>query len=338
MDISIIIPTLNRVELLETTLKSILQQKQSAAVFEVIVVDNGSTDATRELCEKYNSAFTHFIYSYDAIPGQLTGRHKGLELASGDLLSYLDDDVDLNPEWVYSIFQLSCKHPEINIFGGPSLPKFEVDPPNWLNQFWEATPYGGEMCLPLSLIDLQTDCLIDPLYVFGLNFSIRTKTLLKLKGFHPDCIPSKLQRYQGDGETGLAIKAGMSSMKALHSSRLTLHHQITAERLTPAYFRKWSFYNGVCQSFTDLRYSNGLYSGRPIDHQRQKGFQQKIRALAKKIRAHLFSSASHHQKAVDGITEAYHDGYAFHRHAFLHDKKVRDWVLKPDYLDYQLPA
>jgi len=209
VDISIIIPTFNRASLLEATLNSIVAQHITTIDYEVIVVDNGSSDNTRAVCDDFRDKIVNFVYAFDAVPGQLTGRHKGLQLAKGDLLSYLDDDVVLGPGWINALSQLSAGNADIAIFGGPSVPQFEIKPPSWIERFWEATPYGGRMCLPLSLIDLERESVvIDPLYIFGLNFSIRKSVLLELAGFNPDCIPSNLQMYQGDGETGLAIKAG----------------------------------------------------------------------------------------------------------------------------------
>ncbi|MEO6914390.1 MAG: glycosyltransferase family A protein [Chitinophagaceae bacterium] len=341
MQISIIIPTLNRAKLLERTLQSIFNQEPPGIDFEVIIVDNGSSDDTARICDTSSPWFTHFQYIYDDVPGQLTGRHRGLKESKGELLCYFDDDVILNPRWIKSIAELSEKYPHVEIFGGPSIPEYEVNPPAWLDHFWENTPYGGKVCLPLSLIDLQIkEGMVDPLYVFGLNFSIRRETLLRLRGFHPDCVPSKLQMFQGDGETGLAIKASMNKIKAFQASALSVKHQITHDRLTIQYFEKWSFYNGVCQSFTDLRRNNHLYSLPETDASSQSGFPYFAKCILNRVSGKLkiLMSPQLIKEITRRIHTSYQNGYKFHQDAFRSDEKVKNWVLKPDFLDYTLPV
>jgi glycosyltransferase involved in cell wall biosynthesis len=333
-EVSIVIPTLNRSHLLETTLTSIFTQQMEAPFFEVIVVDNGSVDATREVCETFSVRYTNFVYCYDKMPGQLTGRHRGLELSSGKILAYLDDDVVLNSSWIANLLTVVRKYPNIAIFGGPSVPAYGSTPPDWVKSFWQKTPYGGAMCLPLSLIDLGPNELeIDPLYVFGLNFAIKRNELIRLKGFHPDCIPSHLQKFQGDGETGLAIKARQCHVKALYSPSLSLSHQIPTERLTVNFFKKWSFYNGVCQSFTDLRASNGKVDVKQVS--RVWTILKQTVGGIKGVINHVTLNADN--RLIKSINDQYLKGYKFHQNAFFSDPIVRDWVLKSDFLNYSLP-
>ncbi|HTD39433.1 MAG TPA: glycosyltransferase family 2 protein, partial [Mucilaginibacter sp.] len=217
--ISIIIPTYNRSDSLKGTLESITKQSFEPNDFEVIVIDNGSTDDTKKICSTYEPVIKKFTYHYDDMPGLLTGRHKGAELARGDILSFIDDDVELSPNWLNGIAE-SFDNPEISLATGPCLPKFEVAPPEWLTYFWSDTPYGGKICTWLSLLDLGAEIVqINPNYVLGLNFSIRKSVLIELGGFHPDCIPSHLQQYQGDGETGLTMKAEKSGLIALYNPK-----------------------------------------------------------------------------------------------------------------------
>jgi glycosyltransferase involved in cell wall biosynthesis len=338
--LSVIIPTLNRASLLRKTLESLVHQQQPDAAFEVIVIDNGSQDDTRLVVNSFTDQIDNLVYIFDNEPGQLTGRHRGFEVSRGEILSYLDDDVELNNKWICSVFRLTRDHPNVAIFGGPSRPSFESDPPDWLSDFWSTTPYGGRVCLPLSLIDLDAVLhLVEPVYVFGLNFTIRKTVLTQLKGFHPDCIPAAIQQYQGDGETGLSIKAAMNGFAALHSSSLALNHFVPVSRLTPEYFAKWSYYNGVCQSFTDLRYRHKLYTTQGVNYRKRKSagvrLWEKIKRMALRFRRSGPLKISN--SVVQLASASYYEGYKFHQQAFENDELVRNWVLKPDFLDYHLP-
>src|SRR6516165_5058791 len=94
-DISIIIPTFNRAELLEGALNSIVTVIASTDAVEIVIVDNGSLDKTASVVREMGSKFPRYEwrYFYEPIPGLLSGRHRGMEEARGEILSFLDDDV-----------------------------------------------------------------------------------------------------------------------------------------------------------------------------------------------------------------------------------------------------
>ncbi|RYY10148.1 MAG: glycosyltransferase family 2 protein, partial [Chitinophagaceae bacterium] len=153
--------------------------------YEVIVVDNGSTDSTKKVCESFNESVKNFIYFYDDEPGLLTGRHKGIELSTGKILCFLDDDVELNDKYIQGVLDVFSTDAEVHFATGPCLPEYEVTPPYWLDYFWVHINQG-KYCFWLSLLDLgDQKLIIDPNLVFGLNFCVRKETVLKLGGFHP---------------------------------------------------------------------------------------------------------------------------------------------------------
>ncbi|HZG26333.1 MAG TPA: glycosyltransferase [Chitinophagaceae bacterium] len=342
MELSIIIPTFNRSALLKKTLQSIVEQEQTGIVFEVIVVDNGSTDETPDVSQSFAGSISHFIYHYDDEPGQLTGRHRGTELATARIISFIDDDVELNPFWIRSVLELFNTSPDISIIGGPCLPKYQLYPPSWINYFRETTPYGGTACLPLSLIDLgEGNFEIDPLYVFGLNFSIRKNVLLELGGFHPDCIPAHLQKFQGDGETGLSLKARNRGVKAMYAASVFLYHQVVPERLTANHFEKWYYYSGVCQSFTDLRKKHLPLASERVSTATRSRLARVVSAPGKILKNLFPAKKDVPPKILQLQTKfnmMYHSGYRFHQDAFETDSRVRDWVLRTDYWNYKLPG
>lgn len=93
--VSVIIPTYNSAEVLERAIDSVLNQ--SYKNLEVIVVDDGSTDNTKDLVQKY-SKHSNFIYKFQQNKGQGAARNKGVSLASGEYLAFLDSDDWWEPE------------------------------------------------------------------------------------------------------------------------------------------------------------------------------------------------------------------------------------------------
>lgn len=339
MEVSIIIPTLNRAASLKTTLLSILAQ-QDAPLHEVIVVDNGSTDNTAAVCNEVGGGMANFLYIYDREPGLLTGRHRGAQVASGSILCFIDDDVELNSRWIRAISATFREFPGVSIVTGPCLPRYQQYPPAWLAYLWQPTPYGGKMCLPLSLLDIgEQQVEIDPLYAFGLNYSIRKEAFRTLGGFHPDRIADHLQKYQGDGETGLSIKAKNKNYPALYVSSALLYHLVPQERLQISYFERWHYYSGVCRSFTDIRLQHGLYQ----PYEKNPVTSTPLR-IVRKLNNLIKRSLLRNQAVPRWIPElqrrfddAFKEGYGFHQQCFLTDEKVKAWVLRTDFWNYKLP-
>ncbi|MES2588241.1 MAG: glycosyltransferase family A protein [Bacteroidota bacterium] len=334
--VSVIIPTYNRAELLGQTLRSILALKTSCDLFEIIVVDNGSSDETAYVVKEFQAKTANLFYFFDEIPGLLTGRHRGANEAKGDILSFIDDDVELSETWLDTIIEVMENNSKIELLTGPNLPKFESLQPDWLSYFWTYEKFGKH-CGWLSLLDFGQEMKeIDPHYVWGLNFTIRKNTFLKLKGFHPDNMPQEFQLFQGDGETGLALKARKQGIKAFYHPKVALNHFVPTSRLTYEYFEKRAFYQGVANSFSHLK------GDEPIE-QNNKNFNAFfVKKVMRKIGNILknnnqISVPLEILKLKKNLHQKQNEGFDFHQQQFNENQKVKNWVLKSDYLDYQIP-
>jgi glycosyltransferase involved in cell wall biosynthesis len=345
VQLSIIIPTCNRGNNLIQVLDSITRLLIDKQLFELIVVDNASTDNTKIICNEFIERHSELnvIYLYEPVPGLMSGRHFGAENAKGHILSFLDDDCDLSPAWADSILQIMNQRPDVDLLTGPNLPKYESYPPSWLNYFWQKTPYGGQQCGELSLLDLGQQIVeIDAIWVWGLNFVIRKSAYEKLRGFHPDIVPQRIQFLQGDGETGISIKANEMGMKSLYHFDVLLYHIVPEFRLTSTYFEKRYYYQGIADSYTSLRYQHGLYINKYVEPSKMP-LAKKLKRFVKKQYREIFK-INENEVINDEITnlrnrfyQKYSEGYAYHQHHFNTNPNVRDWVLRPDYMDYKLP-
>ena len=93
MFLSVIIPTRNRADDLRDVLQSLLNQTLGSDRFEVLVVDNGSTDDTCSVAGEFTCSCGNFHYFFEKTPGLHAGRHRGLMEAAGDVLVFVDDDI-----------------------------------------------------------------------------------------------------------------------------------------------------------------------------------------------------------------------------------------------------
>ncbi|MBF0570627.1 MAG: glycosyltransferase family 2 protein [Candidatus Omnitrophica bacterium] len=323
---SIIIPTFNRCFLLEKTVVSLVNQIFDYDKFEIIVIDNGSTDETKSVVGKLTIEHPqHTIrYIYDDVPGLLTGRHRGAKEANSDILCFVDDDIEAAPCWLQAICD-DFKDPNVHLVGGKCLPIYDVPPPEWEKSLW-SNNNDLKMCLYYSLID-QGDVKkgTDPNYIFGLNFCIRRQVLLNLGGFHPDCIPKRLQKYQGDGETGLTMMFAKKGLRAMYDPKALVYHHVTKERLTMEYLESRMFYNGVGYSYFLVR-----NHCKPI-----LVFRLLLRAIKIRVRGLLRCSKD---AFSERMRNAYQRGFDFHQSEIKNDPKLIGWIKKENYFDYSLPV
>ncbi len=337
MLVSIIIPTLNRYKYLKDCLLSLSNQNFAPDEYEILVIDNGSTDQTHLVTEAAIQLFTkhHIRYIYEPESGLLSGRHRGALEAKGDILIFVDDDIEADKNWLVSIHE-SFQDTSVQLVGGRNLPKYETNPPEWLEWFWVEHPYG-KFCAELSLLDFGKEVReIDANYIWGLNFSIRKQALFDLGGFHPDCIPKHLQHFQGDGETGLTIKANQMGYKAIYQPKALVWHQVPTQRMTHQYFEQRYFFQGVCNSYTEIRSLKSLPTDNKINQ-----FKEKLKSPLRQIKQtifHLFNSTKREEQILKAkLNQSFKLGYEFHQCSILRNPRLLEWVLRSDYWHYKLP-
>ena len=154
--LSVIIPTRNRSSYLNGTLESICKQSLSQDEFEVIVIDNGSTDDTKEVTNSFTPRIKNLAYYYDDTPGLHVGRHRGLKLAKADILVYADDDIIAFTSWLQAIEE-AFHDSSVALVGGKILPKYEANPPFWVKEKPFGNIFADSVSLKRSIIQEKWD-------------------------------------------------------------------------------------------------------------------------------------------------------------------------------------
>lgn len=325
--LSVIVPTCNGSQGLSRTIRSVLDQSLSQDRYEVIVVDNNSSDSTRAVVEEFNQAWGNRIrYIFEPTPGLVYARHAGARAAIGEILCYIDDDATADPAWLEAIAR-TFENPAVVLSGGKILPEYETEPPDWVEGLWTQCASGRNLGA-LSLMDLGDEPgPYDPGNVWGCNFSIRKQTLFSVGGFHPDALPMGLIRYRGDGEGGLSRKIGERGYKAYYQPEAVVRHHIPASRLTGAYFLKRQFNQGISDSFSRIR-ENGVPEDARIHARLLETLKGFVRHLASAGPAEEDVSAEEMNRR---LREAYEFGRLFHLFHLLADPDLGDYVRKPNY-------
>lgn len=234
-DISVVISTYNRCELLPDALESILAQEAGELRYELIVVDNNSTDRTREVVESFiKRGISHMCYVFEGRQGLSHGRNAGIANSHAPIIAFTDDDVRAAPNWLSSIKRAFDSHPEIDFLGGKVLPRWERDPPSWLtSDIWAG---------PLALVDVGDEPFYsDQQNVFffpGANFSFRRRVFDTIGLFDP-----KYQRVKNwvssveDSE--FILRLLRHGKKGLYVPEAVVEADVQTERMTKDYLRRW---------------------------------------------------------------------------------------------------
>ncbi|MCK4827651.1 glycosyltransferase, partial [bacterium] len=327
--ISAIIPTYNRSELLRISIESILKQSFPESEYEIIVVDNNSTDSTKKVVSNVNQTSGNQIhYVFEPNPGLVNARHRGAREAEGDILVFCDDDIIASPEWLTAISE-AFNDPDVALVGGKVLPKYEVPLPHWINAFWQHDKYGSWI-MYLSLIDLGDSIHEVPAnYVFGCNFSIRKHVLYECGGFHPDSFPRDMIRYRGDGEYGLALAIMQKGYRTVYHPGVSIEHQVPKERMTVEYFCQRAFYEGISNSYTEIRKKVSLVDKGTNHTIFIKDTDQFAFGIINGTLQLEATSLPEIQKLVRYSCE---QGKLYHRNQVLADPELLAYVLRKDYL------
>jgi glycosyltransferase involved in cell wall biosynthesis len=172
INLSVIICTFNpNIVFLKRTIEGLKVQELDSSLWELIIVDNASTNDTIkniDLSWKSNARIV-----YQPIPGLTNARFKGSQEANGSWIVFVDDDNILFKNYLQNVLQIISNNPSLGIFGGKAVPDFlGVIPPEWMKRY-----YGI-----LALKDYGNDILIS-------NYSIKDNKLPE--GFlYPNAAPA----------------------------------------------------------------------------------------------------------------------------------------------------
>ncbi|WP_348766651.1 glycosyltransferase family 2 protein [uncultured Salinisphaera sp.] len=131
--VTVVVASHNRAHSLAATLECLGQQRLDHARWRVIAVDNASSDDTQDVLTRFvaDGRFELLALS-EPKPGKPRALNRALEQIDDGLVVFIDDDVNLGPDWLQSYIEAAGRWPDHAIFGGPIIPVFPVDAPAWV--------------------------------------------------------------------------------------------------------------------------------------------------------------------------------------------------------------
>jgi glucosyl-dolichyl phosphate glucuronosyltransferase len=229
--ISVVLSTRNRAEQLPAALERLLSQSTSVR-YEVVVVDNDSTDATGRVIERAAREHPHLVRAgFEPRRGVSHGRNKGISLSRASIVAFTDDDVLVSPDWLQRVVDAMEAHPDVSCVGGRVLPIWTTPPPQWLTpQHWS----------PLALVDYGDQ----PFYVdrdravclVTANVAYRRAALDAIGWFSPE--------FPRGQDHELLLRFWRAGLRGLYLPDLVVMCEVPESRLTWAYHRRWHATHG----------------------------------------------------------------------------------------------
>ena len=240
IQISVIVCTYNRADMLANALESLLQQTLAKDLFEIIVVDNASTDTTPAVVKSFQA--NHPEHNIGLMREDCLGlgyaRNAGFRRAQGEYVAFMDDDAQASQDWLETA--LSCFQeiqPPPFAIGGKILPIYNSPKPKWFKDEWETRTWGEQ---PRLLRKGES--------FSGSNMIFKKEVLQAYGGFDTRVGVKGVYLSVGE-ETGLFQRIWQEEGAACfyYSPRLVVYHAVPHYKMTVSYSLKRAFVTGqVC--------------------------------------------------------------------------------------------
>jgi glycosyltransferase involved in cell wall biosynthesis len=250
MEFSIVIPTYNRADELRETIRSIAEQ-EVAGDWELLVVDNRSTDHTRAVVEEQTAAFPGSLrYLYEPEQGRYAAINTGIRAAKGTIIATTDDDARVERDWLTRAAAGLEAH-NCDYVGGKVWPIWKGSRPDWLpnrpGRHWAVLALQDHGARPL---EFGVNGIPWPL---GINTATRREAFERI-----DLFDNRLGRKAGtlrnQAQREWHLRARAAGLRGFYVPDMIVHHVVEAERLNKQYFRRWYYWHGISRAvlFTKL--------------------------------------------------------------------------------------
>ena len=230
--ISVILCTYNRDKYIYNVLKSVAENDFPHSQYEIVLVNNNSTDTTESECQRFMADYPdiRFRYCVEKSQGLSYARNCGIRQSEGDLLVYVDDDATVNKEYLGTYARFFAEHPDAVAAGGPILPVYETQEPAWTTHYTRQLITGKRV--------------FDTIGLFNVELGRKGNSLI------------------GAEEKDLFDKMTTNGMHFYYLPTAILYHIIPPHKLTQDYFDRLTYGIGVSERYRTLQISRKKYLNR----------------------------------------------------------------------------
>lgn len=237
--VTVVICTHNRAAYLREALESVILQLDPQD--EVLVIDNRSTDETREVVRSFEGS-GHVRYLFEEMLGLCHARNAGWRNAAGAYVAYLDDDAVACPGWLAALRAAFRMLPAAGAVGGRVEPIWQGERPVWLSD---------EIAMSLTIVDWsESPKMISDVrneWLVGANMAFPAAVLATIGGFEPrlDRIGSNML---SGGDVYLQEQIIGAGYPCFYYPAMAVRHRVPASRLSKKWFRRRYYWQGISDS------------------------------------------------------------------------------------------
>jgi glycosyltransferase involved in cell wall biosynthesis len=242
--ISAIICTRNRAKYLRGAIESLRDQSLPPDQYEIIVIDNGSSDETRQVVQSEYAHVPNLRYIAEPVVGLSQARNTGWRAARSEYVAYLDDDAVAAPCWVSSILRAFADViPRPGCVGGPIDLMWEDNAPDWV-------PFDLYCTLGFCSHGTESRALHDHEYNAGGNMAFPCTVLQEVGGFSNELGRRRLGLLSNE-ELLIERRIRGKGFSCYYVPAASVKHWVFASRLRAGWFVSRMFWQGVSDAITE---------------------------------------------------------------------------------------
>jgi glycosyltransferase involved in cell wall biosynthesis len=258
--ISIVICCFNAQDRIGKTLEHIQHQVFSRHIrWEVIIIDNASTDNTAEVAAAVwdNHPVTDFQIYRENKAGLNHARNRGFKEAQYEIVSLVDDDNWLEPNWVEKVYTIFEQYESVGACAGQNIPVSDSELPDWFEQFKKSYA-TGQLHFNEGIVDRQMFG-----NLWGAGMSIRKEIIQNLERINFTFVTSdrKGKSLSCGGDTELCYAIRLLGYDLYYTNDLSLKHFIPSYRLHWDYVKNLNYEFGKMHAMTEPYFD--LYHKKP---------------------------------------------------------------------------
>lgn len=203
--------------------------------WEILLVDNNSSDDTRLVCETFARKYPSLVrYVFEPRQGKSNALNTAIREARGEILAFTDDDVKIHPDWLTELLDAFQRFDCMGV-AGRIVAVWESPKPKW---FAEDGPYA------LMAAIVRYECGDEPCEVkvppFGANFAFRRKAFEQFGEFRTDLGPNSKTLMKGE-DTEFCARLLSAGQKIVYAPKAIIYHPVESKRMKKGYFEDWYF-------------------------------------------------------------------------------------------------
>lgn len=251
---SVILCTYNRDKYISAALESIAKQDFSCQNYELIMVDNNSTDNTENVCKDFINKYPHIdsIYYKELNQGISYARNKGIELAKGEYIVFIDDDETIDTFYLSKLDEYLTDLPQALLAGTPVFPVYETEKPKWLSHFTmrliTGYYYKGNKVKLLKAKDYP-----------GTGHAIIRKELFDRFGNFSTELGRKGTSLLGAEDKDMFLRLIDNNIDCYYFPGIPIYHHIPDSKLTDSFFRRLTYSVGQSERIRTKNISDKTY-------------------------------------------------------------------------------